>query len=295
MLSSEKYIRTSLEYNLFWVRVMKEHAIFIESSMPGSQKQLAYQADQFKQQFDRLLAETIRLANGVVSKEALQSGQYYTWFTESTEQAVQHFTGIEINTNLTQAEYNIQAYSQGTTFDAQKEQEVSTLNQYILSQTNALARFKSELLNSQSSCRIFSFLYTGDMDHILREAVKYIEILNALQNRDDNFNTNYKEFWNRNMSDHAKSMRGLFDPTEAKYFSEADRFAKMFDALLQTQTASAYGTQSGDDLTDTKAISDFKANTTQGLLECKVKSIMSPLYADHNLREAYHYIYLMQS
>lgn len=64
----------------------------------------------------------------------------------------------------------------------------------------------------------------------------------------------------------------------------------MFDALTASSTAPA-----GNVLADTKAISDFKANTTQGLLECKVKAIMAPLYTDHLLREANHYIYLLQS
>jgi hypothetical protein len=257
---------------------MKEHAISIKSSIPASQKQLAMQADQFKQQFDRLLAETIRLANGSVSSKALQAGQYVTRYTEASEQAVQQFTGIEINSNLTRMEYNIQPSD--SNFNTQQlEQQVSTLNQYIFNLTDAFARFKSDLMNSQATCRLFTFLYYADLNHIFHEAMRYIDVLNGLQKRDERFNQNYIEFWNHNMSDHTKSMRGLFDPTETAYFNEADRFAKMFDALTASSTAPA-----GNVLADTKAISDFKANTTQGLLECKVKAIMAPLYTDHLLR-----------
>ncbi len=294
MLSSEEYIRKSIEYNLFWVRIMKEHAIFIESALPCSQKQLANQAEQFKQQYERQLAETIRLANGVVAKEVLQSGQFFTQFTEAAEQAVQKFTGIDINSNLTRTEYNIEPLNPSATMGTQKEQEVSALNQSILNQTNAFARFKAELLNSQESCQLFTFLYTADLNHIFQEAKRYIEILNGLQNKTDRAKQNFKEFWNNNMSDHAKSMRGLFDPTEAKYFSEADYFVKLYEDLTSNELIRPGGIRIGDELADARNISIFKADTTQGLIECKVKAIMSALYTDHLLREANHYIYLLQ-
>lgn len=289
MLPSEEYIRMSLEYDLFWVRIMKEHAIFVESSVPASQKQLAIQAGQFKRQYDQLLVETIRLANGSVSGRALQAGQYVTRYTEASEQAVQQFTGIEIDSNLTRMEYDIAPA--GPYFNSQiLEQQVSALNQCLLNLTNAFAQFKSDLMNSQAACRLFTFIYHGDLTHIFHEARRYIDVLNCLQQRDERFNQNYQEFWTHNMSDHAKVMRGLFDPTETAHYNKADRFAQIFDALTASAVAAA-----GNVLKETKSISEFKASTTRGLIECKIKAIMSPLYTDHLLREANHYIYLLQS
>lgn len=286
MLNDEEYIRLSMENNLFWTRIMKEHAIFIESSMPTSQRQLAMQANQFKQQFDRLLAESIRLANGSVSSRALQSGQYVTRYTEAAEQVAQQFTGIEVNVNLTKMEYNIQPSD--TYSSVQQVQEVSMFNQYIVSQVQAFARFKSDLYNLQASCRLFTFLYTSVYEHILHEAQRYMEILTRLQKRDENYNKGYESFWNQHMSDHAKVMRGLFDPTEAEHFNTADHFAKIFDGLIKNRMP-----EKAEELEATKALSEFKANTTRQILECKVKSLMSPLFTDHILREANYYIYLL--
>ncbi|SHI23295.1 protein of unknown function [Sporobacter termitidis DSM 10068] len=285
MLSSAEYIQLSLESNLFWVRIMKEHAIFIESAMPPPLNHIARQAEHFKQQFAVLLSETIRHANGLVSSGALQSGQYYTNFTEAAEQAVQNSTGIGTDGYLTQMEYNIEPL---TTYSITPETEdaVNQLNGYILNMVNAFAAFKADLLDNQSACRIFTLLYTADISHILHEAQRYIQLLTGLQNKDENFNQNYAEFWNQNMAEHAKSMRGLFDPSETAFINEADRYGRVFDALAQVPTISA--------LPDTKDISAFKATATQGMLSCKVKAIMSPLYTDHNLREANHYIHLMQ-
>lgn len=289
MLNDEEYIRLSMENNLFWTRIMKEHAIFIEGSMPAPHRQLAMQADQFKQQFERLLAESIRLANGTVSGRALQSGQYFTQYTEAAEQATQQFTGIQINLDLTRMEYNIQP--SGSYSAAQsRAREVSVLNQYILGQVNAFARFKSDLYNLQASCRLFTFLYTSVYEHVFHEAQKYMEILTGLQRKDENYNKEYESFWNHHMSDHAKVMRGLFDPTEAEHFNAADRFAKTFDAIISNRSAGKV-----EELEATKAFSEFKANTTREILECRVKSLMSPLFTDHILREANYYIYLLQA
>lgn len=289
MLNDQDFIRLSLENNLFWARIMKEHAIFIESSMPPPQAQLAAQADQFKQQFDRILAETIRLANGIVSVRALQSGQYFTRFTEAAEQATQKLTGIEINSNLTKAEYNIQPT--GSYPPTQPTaQNIFSLNQYVLEQINAFAKFKSDLYNMQASCRIFTFLYTSIYEHVFHEARKYMEILSWLQKRDDNYNKDFEAFWNQHMSDHAKVMRGWFDPTEAEHFNKADGFAKTFDAIIQQRNADR-----AEELAATRELSEFKASTTQEILECKVKSLMAPLFTDHILREALYYIYLLQS
>lgn len=296
MLSREEYIQMSLENNLFWVRIMKEHAVFIESSITPPEKQLAVQAGRFKQQFERLLTGTIRLANGSVSRSALQSGQYYTRFTDEAERIAQQYTGIPINRNLTRQETDIVPLNPHIPVTARKEHEVSLLNQNILEQASAFVRFKSSLLGSQSSCRIFTFLYTAVLDHILREVREFIEILSAIQRRDRGVQKD-ERFWNHIMSDHAKTMRGLFDPTEPDLFNGADQFAKIYDALLQGERVPRTGVMpmDGAALNDTVAFSNFKAEITRGQIECKVKSLMLPLFTDHLLREANHYIYLLES
>jgi len=49
-----------------------------------------------------------------------------------------------------------------------------------------------------------------------------------------------------------------------------------------------------DSFNSTLEISKFKAAGTQGILECKIKSIIIPLLADHTLREANHYLRLLK-
>jgi hypothetical protein len=49
-----------------------------------------------------------------------------------------------------------------------------------------------------------------------------------------------------------------------------------------------------DSLKSTMEISKFKSQGTQGLVECKIKSIIIPLLGDHTLREANHYLRLLK-
>lgn len=108
MLSREEYVRISLESDLFWLRIMKEHAIFLESAIPPMNSNLAMEADHLKKVFEELLNRAITLASTSVSREALLSGENYTRFTYEAERIMQHFTGIYIDRNLTYLETNIE-------------------------------------------------------------------------------------------------------------------------------------------------------------------------------------------
>ena len=295
MLSREDYVRVSLQYNLFWIRVMKEHAVFIEATMSPPGRQYGLRADNFKQNYDRLMLTAIRLANGVIPADVLHSGQFYSEYTEEAEAQAQLDTGIFINRELTRQEYNIVPQNPGFAVTAKLEQDVSMLNQNLLTLTDSFVRFKAELLNLRSSCGLFTMMYTADIEHVLLEARRYQKILTGLQNRNDVAMEDYKTFWTQNMAGHAKVMRGELDPTEVAYFNQANEFANAFDTLANAETGG--GAYPADDtlLSETHAIAGFKAETTQGILSCHVQAIMLALYTDHLLREANHFIWMLQN
>jgi hypothetical protein len=288
MLSREEYIRRSFDNHLFWLRIMKEHAIFIESAIPPSQKQLAQEAERFKQQFEHLLASAIIQASGWVTPQVLRSGELYTRFTDETERITQQYTGIQINRNLTSLEADIEPWSVYSNATARMEQEVSALNQNILSQVETFAHFKNSLWNSQVSCRIMTTLYTGVLQHIYHEAQEYINIIRDLQSRQDirEDTPEIRRFWDHIMADHAKVVRGLLDPSEAELFMSADRYAKMFDSLEQDPAK--------DPTEPLLEFGEFKETLTRGRIECKIQAIILPLFADHLLRELHHYLRIVQ-
>jgi hypothetical protein len=71
-----------------------------------------------------------------------------------------------------------------------------------------------------------------------------------------------------------------------------DELTEEAEAAMDNTLSAAQVTD--DSLAATEAIRDFKAQGTQGILECKVKSIIIPLLGDHTLREANHYLRLLK-
>lgn len=302
MISREEFIRLSLELNLFFGRIAKEHSIFIETSFTGKDTGLAQEADRFKVAFEGLLAEAISLANGVISPEVATSGELTTPLTLGAEQVSSYYTGVQINSGLTQAEEGI-AGNPALVADPMLEQRVFMLNQKAIAWTTSLAQFKSYLLNSVISCRLFTTNYPLLIDHILREAHFYLKMLTKLQNREEILTERdlleQEIFWNRIMAEHSKFIRGLLDPTEVKLMSTANNYGNEFDKLTAEAVAAIDKTAAlpkvtGESLKAAKGLKDFKTAGTKGLIECSIKAIAYPLLGDHVLREANHYIRVLK-
>lgn len=302
MLSREDYIRLSLELNLFFARIAKEHSIFLESGFTSKDNKFAEEANNFKVQFEGLLSETISLANGIISPEVVRSGELVTPLTLSSERVSQYYTGIAINSSLTQAEAGL-AGNQGYTPAPMLEQRVFLLNQRAMALTTELARFKSRVLNDVVSCKLFTTNYPLLLDHILREAQFYLRMLTKLQNREDMFSERdlleQEIFWNRIMAEHAKFIRGLLDPTEVKLISTANNYGNEFDELTREAVTAIDQIMllpkvTTDSLNATKGLRDFKTSGTKGLVDCTIRAIAYPLLGDHVLREANHFIRILK-
>ncbi|MFL0197748.1 DUF2935 domain-containing protein [Clostridium sp. WILCCON 0269] len=302
MLSRSEFIRHSLELHLFFARIMKEHSFFLEVGFTPVDSRYVEQADNLRKEFDKLLAEAIYLSNGVVNPSVLQSGEVITPFTLKAEMVSAYFTGVDIAVNLTKAEAGLMG-GVPMTGNLMLEQRVFMLNQRAMVLTKALAEFKTKLLSDVLSCRIFTTNYPLLIDHILREAKFYFMLVQRLQNHGEiNVEKEAYEqetFWNRIMAEHSKFIRGLLDPTENELINTANNFGNEFDKLTKEakeamDKAMPISKITDDSLKATMEISKFKAQGTQGLVECKIKSIIIPLLGDHTLREANHYLRLLK-
>lgn len=302
MLSNADFVRESLGLHLFFARIMKEHSFFLEASFTPRDARLMQQADQFRQEFDRLLADTVSLSNRVVSNAVLQSGEVVTPFTLKAEQATTFFTGVQIPTSITEAELHL--VGNGECVAPVLVERVSALNQRIISFTSALIQFKRTLLEAVLACQVFTTNYPLLIEHILREAILYLQMVQRVQNREcvDLGREAYmlEAFWNRQMAEHALFIRGLLDPTECNLIETANDFAGEFnkltaEALKALEKTLPCKNVTAESLDATRRLRDFKRQGTEGILECKIRSIIIPLLADHVLREANHYLRLLKS
>ncbi|MBE3573238.1 MAG: DUF2935 domain-containing protein [Moorella humiferrea] len=302
MLSIEDFVRQSLDLNLFFLRIMKEHSFFLEGGFTPVNSDLARQADTLMKQFEALLKETVSLADGFISPDVASSGEIVTGFTLEAERATQFYTGIPIDTSITTAELSLVTGGQKL-HTGKLAERVAGLNQKVIAVTQGLINFKTLVLDSILACKIFTFNYPLLIDHIRREAILFVSLLPRLQNRvfvDINrFAVEQEAFWNKIMAEHAKFIRGLLDPTEETLIQIANNFGKEFDVL--TDKALALHDQitllpqvAQESLKETEGIRDFKRQGTEGILACKIRSIILPLLADHVLREANHYLRLLK-
>lgn len=302
MLSSAEFIKQSLEIHLFFGRIMKEHAFFLEAGFTPKDAGFTNQADAFRMAFDGLLAEAVSLSNGVVSPEVLQSGEVLTQYTLNAEMQSSYYTGLAIQTNITQAEAGL-AGGGVLIVNPMLEQRVYLLNQKAINLITAIIQFKTNILSNVLSCQMFTVNYPLLIDHILREAKLYLRMVQRLQNREEvNAQREAYEqelFWNRIMAEHSKFIRGLLDPTEDELIKTANNFGNEFDQLTVEAKQAIDKTLpiskvTGDSLKATKKIREFNTQGTKGLLECKIKSIIIPLLGDHVLRESNHYLRLLK-
>jgi len=300
MLTSNEFAKQSLALHLFFARIMKEHSFFLELGFTPKNYNLTNQADSFRKAFDALLADAIALSNGVVNQEVLQSGEVITPYTLKAEMVSAYYTGVRIQTELTQSEASLAG--DGMTNSSMLEQRVYYLNDNAIKLITSLAQFKTNILSDVLSCKLFTVNYPLLIDHILREANFYLAAVQKLQSRED-FNLEneaylQESFWNRIMAEHSKFIRGLLDPSENELIIAANNFGNEFDQLTAEAKQAMDKTiplkkVTVDSLNATKQIRDFNTAGTQGLIGCKIKSIIIPLLGDHVLRESNHYLRLL--
>ena len=101
-------------------------------------------------------------------------------------------------------------------------------------------------------------------------------------------------FWNQIMMEHAQFIRGLLDPTEDDLIKASTTFFQEYSALLSKSRMTNDAVMlRQESLKETMKFRDFKTAGVQGIENCRIRSIILPLLADHVLREVNHYIRLL--
>ena len=297
-MHSSNYVEKSLELHLFFGRIMKEHSLFLEAGFTPANAEFSKKAENFKCEFEKLLCEAFRLANGIISQQVLRSQELVTEFTVLAEKQTEHFTGISIDNDITGMEIRLRSGCGKCNENPEMRGRVRKLNQKALSLLDGLISFKETILRNVLCGEIFTMNYQLLIEHIIREAKLYREFVECLEKQGSLPERSMKEtecFWNRIMMEHAMFIRGLLDPCETELFDTADKFADEYCELLEKCRSAHNSAMTADSLELTKKLRDFKAAGTQGIEQNKIRSVILPLLADHVLREANHYLRLLKS
>lgn len=277
---------------------MKEHSLFLLAGFPAKETAFIRRADQFREEFEEGLRKAVKLADGIVSESVLNSGEIVTEFTGKAECQTRNLTGILIDTKITEAEERLRA---GVCVTVNREivSHVRMLNRQMQRSLNGLISLKEEILREAAGCRLYTTNYPLLIEHILREAKLYRQIISELEKRGRISSPdirNMEIFWNQIMMEHAQFIQGLLDPTECELMEAANGFAKDYCRLIEEakeQDRRAINALTAKTLQITKQYQQFKTAGTEGITGCEIRSVILPLLADHVLREANHYLRIL--
>ena len=295
----EKYVKSSLELHLFFARIMKEHAIFLQAGFTPKNIDYSKEAEWYQREFEKILCDVVKMSNCLIGPEILNSGELVTEFTYNAERKTEDLTGILIDSNITLLEKRLSSNCQ-MYISRDIVQNISHLNNTAFALLDGFIKFKERILRNVLSCNLFTANYPLLLEHIIREAKLYCCYVAMLQNGQDITMEDKKEtelFWNQIMMEHALFIRGLLDPTEEELITTANNFAEEYKKLLEQAKKMTNETiNSVTDKTTAQTIKyrDFKAAGTKGINECDIRSIILPLLADHVLREANHYLRILK-
>ena len=291
MQCNQDYVVDSLELHLFFARIMKEHSLFLKAGFTPPGAAFARESEMFLRRFEAILSRAISLSNHIVRRCVLDSGEAFTRFTDKAECQTQRLTGIAIDRQLTARAMCLSGSDCGAELCIAPSlaAQVCRLNRDALAQVEGLISLKERILKQVCSCCLFTVNYPLLIEHILWEARLYRTRLRELEGMKDcgcPEGCGDEEFWNRIMMEHALFIRGLLDPCEEALIASANGFAGDYKRLLEGS-----GRGGAEELT--RKFRDFKAAEAEGIEECKIRSVILPLLADHVLREANHYLRIM--
>ncbi len=294
-MTQNDYVRLSLELHLFFDRIMKEHSFFLETAFMEKDKDLKRIAGDFQKDFSTILDRIVNLSNNNISQNFLKADEMITDNTLEAETKTSNLSGIEIDSNITRKQIKLK--SGMINVNGMLVNSISAINRKTLPLIQNLIRFKTNILNNVLSCKIYTTNYPLLINHIINEAKMYYNLLSKIEKKEP-FDRNYiyeqELFWNNIMKEHAEFIRGLLDPTEKELIIEANKYAKEYEAIIE-QFNNYQNNLKNISLNETINFRNFKIAGEEGILDCKIKSIIVPLLADHVLREANHFIRILKS
>ncbi len=166
--------------NLFFGRIMKEHALFLQAAFPAGDVGYRNKADCYRGKFEKVLGQTVCLADGRVGEDVLCSGEVFTEFTVMAEQQTGRLTKIPVDFRITQAEKRLGAGEEQYT-DKRMLSRIGQLNEYVMHLLDGLILFKEQILQEVISCRLYTANYPLLIEHIIREAKLYQKSIEMLE------------------------------------------------------------------------------------------------------------------
>jgi Domain of unknown function (DUF2935) len=246
-LKEMDFVTESINENLFWLRIMKEHALFMSQGFDRNDKKLIRQADQFFVAFDKRLTQvvTLRRDTDVVIK-----------FNEEIILLARSFREFKSKVLLLIIQCKIAGFNFPLLID-----HIAREAGYFVNTLENLNKGKSEpLADKIVDENVFWLRIMADhskfISHLLDpDERKLISVANTFSNEFDQ------------LLAQARDLESMVKQTEPSFFNVLTRFTE------DTQRA-------------TTDLRNFKQDARDLIEQCQILSLINPLLADHVTREA---------
>lgn len=302
MLSDASYVLQTLNSNLYFLRTIREFATNIQLAFLSNNLEYIEAARDFSNRCEELIAILMRYADGMVSKEALDSNIFVTDYTLELELLTEKLFNIDIDTNITEQQLNLTPGTNNNVTEGMLE-ELNRVNQSALVLITNFINFCNNIVLRMSDNELFSYSYITLIQAMLAESNLYrlnLERLIARDTINPTFIVDYQYLFNNLLKKYASFIRGLADPKDAEVIIRAISFSNEF-SFLASEYKNAVASPEVENrlnkqtLDTVKRFKSFLVSIIQQLLEADVYFIVEPIFLDNILTSANYFEYTLES
>ncbi|MDD4570142.1 MAG: DUF2935 domain-containing protein [Tepidanaerobacteraceae bacterium] len=254
-LGQNQFINESLSLNVFWLRIMKEHSLFLRLGLPCDQQELIERALFFEQAFDRLLDRAQRIQGGNVPVVRA--------LNEESIQLTRELIEYKTRLLLMMLECRLGGFNYPLLIDHIRREAI-----YFVNHLERLQR--GEMINPVTNLLLEEVFWL----RIMADHSKFIKHLLDPSERQLVETANV-------FSEQLDELR-----FQAEDFQSFLRINPMFVPSL--------GRFTNDAITAITSLRDFKAQAKDLIARCEIISLIPELLADHVLREAKHSLVILR-
>lgn len=278
-MTRENYIKRTMEHNVFFARIFKEHCVTVASCIQLNDMRIIQSLDRYKVHFEMLLLSSLEMGLGLIDKKILDSGCMVSQFTYACEQNTQNTCGISINHRISGLETELLAkppiIAAGRLPSVYERALKINFDGIELAQgmTELLGNILKEIKNG----KMYSFLYPSVFDCLIMQLTRFQNEKEFL--KEDKglivFDTDAAKI----MQTNAEYIRGMLDPCEMDSITQANHFAGEFSQICREPTIEKFADVNSQ-------FAQFVEKLLSSVLNKKALSIMLPLTCDNILRQA---------
>lgn len=246
-LSESQFVRESINENLFWLRIMKEHALFMSQGFDRSDTNLIREADQFFVQFDRRLAE---------ARSLRQDADVVRRFNEGSILLTRRFRDFKSKVLLLIITCKINGFNFPLLID-----HIAREAGYFVNTLQNLNEGRMEPLADKIVDENVFWL------RIMAEHSRFIEhLLDPSERKLTSVAASFGDEFDQLLIQ-ARDLESMVKQTEPSFFGTLTRFTT-------------------DVQSSTTDLRNFKKDARDLIRQCRALSLINPVLADHVVREA---------